>query len=220
MHTDIEIFVIGQKNLANELLVCFLVKQLPDCRISRLEKFADFHHSTNLSSARQTLLLCDGKSFPADYFLERLHNFTLPQSCQIQCLFYNLERDRELEIELVKYGARGIVFTDDQPETLINAVNNVINGQLWASRQALSACLRINSEEPADHTERLSKKLTSRECQILRQIIDGSSNEAIAKKLCISRHTVKTHIYNIYRKINVSNRLKAARWAEQHLPVS
>ena len=217
---DMEIFIVGQNFLANELLSCFLAEQLPECRVSRLEQIPDFHHSVNLSAVRQTLLLCDCQSYAPDYFLGNLKSFALQRSCQTRCLLYNLEHDLELEIELLKSGVQGLVFADDPPETLVKAITNVSNGQLWASRQALSSCLRNSSTGATNYSETLLKKLTPRECQILRLIVNGSSNETIAEYLCISRHTVKTHIYNIYRKINVSNRLKAAKWAEQHLPAS
>jgi DNA-binding CsgD family transcriptional regulator len=45
----------------------------------------------------------------------------------------------------------------------------------------------------------------------------GAKNEEIADKLFISPNTVKTHIYNIFKKIDVPNRLQAALWAAKHL---
>ena len=59
--------------------------------------------------------------------------------------------------------------------------------------------------------------LTRREKEILTIIACGANNEKIADELCISPHTVKCHIYNIYQKINVSNRLQAALWAAKNL---
>ncbi len=59
--------------------------------------------------------------------------------------------------------------------------------------------------------------LTQRELEILTMVISGSKNEDIANHLCICAHTVKTHIYNIFKKINVPNRLQAALWAAKNL---
>jgi LuxR family transcriptional regulator of csgAB operon len=59
--------------------------------------------------------------------------------------------------------------------------------------------------------------LTQRELEILSMVVSGATNEEIAARVCISPHTVKTHIYNIFKKINVPNRLQAALWAAKNL---
>jgi LuxR family transcriptional regulator, positive regulator of biofilm formation len=59
--------------------------------------------------------------------------------------------------------------------------------------------------------------LTPREFNILSGLIMGHTNQMIADTYCLSPHTVKTHIYHIFKKIKVSNRLQAAHWASQHI---
>ncbi|MDD9302987.1 MAG: response regulator transcription factor [Desulfobacter sp.] len=59
--------------------------------------------------------------------------------------------------------------------------------------------------------------LTRREKEILDLISSGFSNQKIADELFISPHTVKTHLQNIFGKINVKQRLQAALWAAKHL---
>ncbi|MFQ5717316.1 MAG: PAS domain S-box protein, partial [Nitrospinales bacterium] len=59
--------------------------------------------------------------------------------------------------------------------------------------------------------------LTSREKEILLHVASGAANQEIADQLYISLHTVKTHIYNIFRKIGVDGRLQAALWAAKNL---
>jgi DNA-binding NarL/FixJ family response regulator len=58
--------------------------------------------------------------------------------------------------------------------------------------------------------------LTPREAEILRFVAEGRTNKQIASALWVTLHTVKFHLSNIYRKLNVANRAEAMRWAEQH----
>ena len=59
--------------------------------------------------------------------------------------------------------------------------------------------------------------LTKREQEILTQLTRGEPNSVIASELHLSEHTVKNHMYNIFRKIGVKNRLQASNWAKMHL---
>ena len=59
--------------------------------------------------------------------------------------------------------------------------------------------------------------LTMREVEILGHLTHGATNDQIASALFLSRHTVKTHLYNIFRKLGVSNRLQATLWAAENL---
>jgi DNA-binding CsgD family transcriptional regulator len=59
--------------------------------------------------------------------------------------------------------------------------------------------------------------LTPREVEILSMVAIGLSNQQVSDKFCISHHTVKRHLYNIFRKINVPNRLQAALWSARNL---
>jgi DNA-binding NarL/FixJ family response regulator len=58
--------------------------------------------------------------------------------------------------------------------------------------------------------------LTRRETEILSLLADGHSNAQLAKMLWVTEQTVKFHLSNIYRKLNVANRTEAARWAHRH----
>jgi DNA-binding NarL/FixJ family response regulator len=58
--------------------------------------------------------------------------------------------------------------------------------------------------------------LTERELEILRAVGEGKSNREIGKKLWLAEQTVKFHLTNIYRKLNVTSRTEALHWAYRH----
>ncbi|WGL16229.1 LuxR C-terminal-related transcriptional regulator [Microbulbifer bruguierae] len=74
-----------------------------------------------------------------------------------------------------------------------------------------------SSRNAADGDSRSRLLLTKREQEILGHLTTGEPNSIIASKLHLSEHTVKNHMYNIFRKIGVKNRLQASNWAKLHL---
>ena len=75
----------------------------------------------------------------------------------------------------------------------------------------------LQRKESRRRIETPDKLLTRREQEILLQLTSGESNSGIATKLHLSEHTVKNHMYNIFRKIGVKNRVQASNWAKLHL---
>ena len=58
--------------------------------------------------------------------------------------------------------------------------------------------------------------LTTRELEILDYVAKGWSNSHIADHLCLSLHTVKNHVHNMIKKLQVTGRLEAVEYAQQH----
>jgi DNA-binding NarL/FixJ family response regulator len=115
-------------------------------------------------------------------------------------------------VRIVKqYKIRGIFYKDDSRHHFIRGIRTIRDGSLWLSRKMLSDCIRmpLQSQNPLPMS---LKKLSNREKAILKSVASGHSNQEVADQLCISVHTVKTHLYKIYRKIDVPNRRRAALW--------
>jgi DNA-binding NarL/FixJ family response regulator len=70
-------------------------------------------------------------------------------------------------------------------------------------------------DDASSSLEGLGEGLTEREMAVLKAVAAGLSNQAVAKHLWVTDHTVKFHLTNIFRKLQVSNRTEAARWAQQ-----
>jgi DNA-binding NarL/FixJ family response regulator len=90
----------------------------------------------------------------------------------------------------------------------------------YAMRQAFAHSVyvpagRAGMHGPAQHENgEIPAGVTRREAEILRLVAEGYSNADVAKMLWIAEQTVKFHLSNIYRKLNVSNRTEASRWAQ------
>lgn len=105
-----------------------------------------------------------------------------------------------------------MIFCDCSMEVLLDLISNTESTPIKKRGRYLS---KRSLTSPATH-ERINN-LTERECEILNEICKGESNFRIANNFFISEHTVRTHIYNIFKKISVTNRIQAANWANDRL---
>lgn len=107
-------------------------------------------------------------------------------------------------------GVAAYVLKTTHPDDLLTAIRQAFlhsvffaNGPPW------------NNNGSAIDDEQLPV-LTRRERQILRLLAEGHSNSELARMLWVTEQTIKFHLSNIYRKLNVSNRTEASRWAQVH----
>ena len=129
--------------------------------------------------------------------------------------------DEENVLNAAKGGARGYVPKGVPSATLVQAIKSVCNGGIWIDKEIPSweifeEIAQAQSQaqaQPRDAAPQLDeslKALTRRELEILRLVAEGLTNEEIGKKIFISEKTVKTHLTNIFDKLKVNNRFKAA----------
>ncbi len=216
-------YVVGQQNIQKGLLASFLEREFGFyCQVA--ENGQD-EPPSELVGNRRILLLrdCSGDdAVSVIAYLDRFGNRLLVDD-KIYLVLINLDPDLDVEATLLKRGVRGIVNANAAPNLLIRFVQAVVTGELWFPRQLVSRCIlegrgQIGDDaEDNDSSVLLSVSLSEREREVLVEIGIGSTNDQIADHLCISQHTVKSHIYRIFRKINVPNRLQAALWASKYL---
>jgi two-component system nitrate/nitrite response regulator NarL len=82
-----------------------------------------------------------------------------------------------------------------------------------ASHNGVGIFMPTNDRSAAETANRLSP----REAQILRHLMQGASNKLIARELGLAEATIKVHLKAILRKAKVANRTQAAMWAQQHM---
>jgi LuxR family transcriptional regulator, positive regulator of biofilm formation len=131
-------------------------------------------------------------------------------------VLFNVEADQKIEKKAIGCGVRGIFYSNEPIEHLIKGLRAVLAGELWFPRMVISEYILSVYKRSLENSSSLPQ-VTQRERQILIELSGGASNQEIADRLNISQHTVKTHIYNCYKKIGVSNRLQATVWASRHL---
>ena len=101
-------------------------------------------------------------------------------------------------------------------DVFLKGVKTVIDGKLWLSRDIMTKCIFEDTGKDKS-AKSLVENLSQRQIEVLALVAVGATNDEIADKLCISPHTVKNHLYSIFKKINVPNRVQAALWAVSNL---
>jgi DNA-binding NarL/FixJ family response regulator len=115
--------------------------------------------------------------------------------------------DEATLIEAVRLGVKGIVLKDMAPRVLVQAVREVHGGGEWLERRSTGRALGKLIERQAGERE-LAQLLTPREIEMVRMVASGLRNKEIARRLSIAEGTVKTHLHNIYEKLEVGSRLE------------
>jgi DNA-binding NarL/FixJ family response regulator len=107
-------------------------------------------------------------------------------------------------------GAVAYVIKTAHPDDLRSAIRQAFAHSVYlpGSRPAAAQAARVATEDLPD--------LTRRELEILQLVAEGHSNTQLAKMLWVTEQTVKFHLSNVYRKLDVSNRTEASRWAQLH----
>lgn len=125
-----------------------------------------------------------------------------------------IHQDREYLFKTIQLGAEGYVLKDAEASVLIEAIRTVSEGNTYIQPNMTSELVReftrISTHSRSKEEENV---LTSREIEVIGLIAEGLINKEIAKKLYISEKTVKNHVSNIFKKLNVSDRTQAAIYA-------
>ena len=118
-------------------------------------------------------------------------------------------------VEMVAAGASGYVLKDVDPASLARSIQDAHAGQFQLD-DALTRRVIVRLGSALKRSRRpLADPLTERETQIVRMVVEGMSNKAIASRLSLGEGTIKSHLRNIYRKLQVRTRAEAAAHAVQ-----
>lgn len=217
-------FVLSPSKFYCSILTSLIEKEVGiQCSLMHNTKFDSELEKFSSSEIGNVLLLLDYAAFDEQEVwnsvvkLKQSYNYSYP----LYIMLFNAKRDLSVEINALTNGLVGVLFEDESVELMLKSVHKVLQGELWFSREALGKYFKrsiCNLSEDYDYKEDINLyDLTKREKEVLVLIAEGNTNETIASNLSISASTVKTHIYNAFKKINVTNRIQATKWAIENL---
>ncbi len=124
----------------------------------------------------------------------------------IKVVVLSVSTDEKLIENVLKRGASAYIVKSVNPVDLPGALRQAVEGNVFST---------IGLPDATAAGAAKAAGLTDREAVILGALARGLSNEQIAKELWVAEQTVKFHLTNVYRKLGVSNRTEAARYAYQ-----
>jgi len=128
----------------------------------------------------------------------------------IKAIVLSMYEDRAYVEAAFAAGAYAYVLKSANPDDLRSAIRQAFEPSVYFATDFQSSAAEPVDTSPADFG------LTRRELEILQLVAEGYSNGQLAKMLWVTEQTVKFHLSNIYRKLDVANRTEAGRWAQVH----
>ena len=128
----------------------------------------------------------------------------------VRSLVLSMHQDVQSIDAALDAGASAYVIKTAHPEDLASAVRQAFSHSVYLARRRNLAPVPVETNAKVED----EPGLTRRELEILRLVAEGHSNAQLARMLWVTEQTVKFHLSNIYRKLDVANRTEASRWAQ------
>lgn len=159
-----------------------------------------------IGEVRPDVLLLD-INMPEKNGLEVLEELNLTKK-RPKILILTVHNEVDYLLKAVEIGVDGYVLKDSESAELKKAIQTVVSGETYIQPDLIPALNSKRVERDSDKDK--IDNLTRRELQVLKLLAVGSYNKEIAEKLGISERTVKNHVSNIFKKLEVTDRTQAA----------
>ncbi|NMB57830.1 MAG: response regulator transcription factor [Chloroflexi bacterium] len=130
---------------------------------------------------------------------------------EIKILALTSFSDTQLILDAIEAGVSGCMLKNTSANELANAIRSVMSGNSIFSPEVTQ--LIMNAGDKKNHP---AFNLTSRELEVLQQMVNGKNNQEISQELTLSLSTIKFHVSNILSKMNAHNRSEAISIAIKH----
>ena len=131
-----------------------------------------------------------------------------PRFPNVDFMVWSVFNDQSNVIEALKNGANSYVLKTDTPNFILQSIQELAEGKSPLSPE-IARVLINNFFQPSPQKNNSFSNITCRELQVLDMLSKGFLYKEIASDMNISVNTLKTHCYNIYKKLHVSNRTEA-----------
>jgi DNA-binding NarL/FixJ family response regulator len=131
-----------------------------------------------------------------------------PKFPDIKILMETIFEDDEKVFNSICNGAEGYILKNTAPDQILDAIKEIYEGGAPMTPSIASkvlAMFKSGTSFPADNTHRL----TERELEVIKLLVEGMSYKLIAHKCCVSLETVNSHVKNIYKKLHVHSKSEA-----------
>jgi DNA-binding NarL/FixJ family response regulator len=132
---------------------------------------------------------------------------------EIKFIILTVYNNDEFIFEGIRAGAKAYLMKDISKEELVKVIKEVAQGKAYLQPELTNKLIERISELP--DISPVATRFSEREMDVLRLLVEGKSNKEIAISLSLSEHTVKTHITNIFSKLEVNCRAEAVARAIQ-----
>lgn len=134
---------------------------------------------------------------------------------EIRVIVVSPESDDETVMAAIAAGAKGWLLETASPELILQAIDVVLGGSIWAPRKILAEMVDRALGNSGAPLRSASPRFTEREEEVLEQLILARSNREIAEALSIREQTVKSYVARLMRKVGVDNRIALSMQAAQ-----
>lgn len=207
------ISIVGMNLLLNQLIASAIRDKLDEvCEIAPAVQSIEGGMS---DAAPEHLVLVDDSDARARWGLFRaMADPGMAGRSRVVFALFNVDGRVSDMCSAVRHGVKGLFLLHETIDELLDGVRSLLRGEIRIPAEVLFKSATMGEENGLSLQR---SRLTMREIQVIALVATGATNDQIASRLCISTHTVKTHMYNIFQKIGVESRLRAAMWAMQHL---
>ena len=131
-------------------------------------------------------------------------------------IMLTVSEDSEDLTECMRLGARGFLLKNINADFLLDSIRKAVDGDNVFSPEMTARLVQSLIRPNTPPKNQMLDSLTPRELEILGYLAAGHSNKVIARRLDLAESTIKVHVQNILRKLELSSRVQAAVYAVQH----